>query len=92
MLAHLLVAQARERPDAAALVAGGATLSWSALRERSDALASGLAAQGLQPGDRVAFLLPNCPEFVVGLLAVARLRRGGLPARDSEINRTGDSG
>jgi long-chain acyl-CoA synthetase len=42
-------------------------------------MAAGLAAQGVQRGERVAFLLPNCPEFVMGFLAVARLGAVAVP-------------
>src|SRR5687767_11153043 len=47
-------------------------------RSRLDALAAGLAAtlagRGVRPGDRVALMSSNRPEFVVAVLAVWRLR------------------
>lgn len=43
------------------------------LRERVGALAATLRELGVEPGDRVAALLPNVPEAVVGLLATASL-------------------
>ncbi|MEA2601037.1 MAG: malonyl-CoA/methylmalonyl-CoA synthetase [Acidobacteriota bacterium] len=48
-------------------------LSYHDLFAAADALASGLAAQGLAKGDRVAFFLGNRPEFVIAYLAVIRL-------------------
>ena len=37
------------------------------------ALASALSTLGIEAGDRVAVILPGCPEFVVSLFALARL-------------------
>ncbi len=48
-------------------------LSYDDLFATADALAAGLAAQGLEKGDRVAFFLGNRPEFVTAYLAVIRL-------------------
>jgi acetoacetyl-CoA synthetase len=41
------------------------------LRNRVAALAAALRAAGIKPGDRVAALLPNCPEAVVVMLGAA---------------------
>ncbi|HOX05788.1 MAG TPA: AMP-binding protein [Planctomycetota bacterium] len=48
----------------ALLAADGRRVTFAELGSRVYALAAGLLGQGLAPGDRVAFLLPNCPEFV----------------------------
>ena len=53
------------------------SLTWSQLRERSDALAGGLAGLGVGKGDTVALMLTNRPEFHVADLAVMTL--GGTP-------------
>jgi fatty-acyl-CoA synthase len=42
----------------------GQEVSFSELGRRVYALAAGLLESGLKPGDRVAFTLPNCTEFV----------------------------
>jgi malonyl-CoA/methylmalonyl-CoA synthetase len=52
---------------------GDSTLSYSELFAEAEALAAGLAARGVAPGDRVAFFLGNRPEFVTAFLAVLRL-------------------
>jgi acetoacetyl-CoA synthetase len=49
------------------------TMSWPELRRQVASLALHLREQGLQPGDRVAAYLPNTPEAIVALLAVAGL-------------------
>ncbi len=43
------------------------------LRRRSAELAAGLRRLGVKPGDRVAAVLPNCPEAVIAALASASI-------------------
>jgi long-chain acyl-CoA synthetase len=59
---------ARQRPDHPALLFKGARLSYGELERLSDAFAAALAAKGVEKGDRVALLMPNCPQFVIGQL------------------------
>ena len=49
------------------------SVTWNELRDRTAALAAGLRAMGVEPGDRVAAYLPNIPEAVIGLLACASI-------------------
>jgi long-subunit acyl-CoA synthetase (AMP-forming) len=49
------------------------SLTWSALLERVDAVAGGLAALGVSRGDTVAIMLSNRPEFHIVDLAAAML-------------------
>ncbi len=51
------------RPKDAALIFGDRKVSWEQFEERVAKLAGGLRALGLQPGDRVAMLAHNCPEY-----------------------------
>ena len=51
----------------------GATTSYRELADQVDRAAAGLAALGVGPGDRVAIILPNCPQHVVAFYAVLRL-------------------
>jgi cyclohexanecarboxylate-CoA ligase len=69
---------ARE-PGRTALVEGDIRLAFSDLAERADALASGMSALGITPGDAIAFQLPNWWETVVVLLAAARMGAVGVP-------------
>ena len=59
---------ALQRPDHPALLFKGARLSYGNLERLSNAFAAALVAQGIQKGDRVALLLPNCPQFVIAQL------------------------
>ncbi|AHH18564.1 putative acetoacetate-CoA ligase [Nocardia nova SH22a] len=46
-------------------------LTWRELRDRVAGLATALRELGVRPGDRVAAVLPNTPEAIIGLLAAA---------------------
>jgi O-succinylbenzoic acid--CoA ligase len=56
-----------------ALVWRGRAVSYGALSARADDLAGRLAGAGVEPGDRVAVLLPNRPLFVALVHAAARI-------------------
>jgi long-chain acyl-CoA synthetase len=56
---------ANERPDHPALIFKGACVSYGDLDRDTDALARTLNACGVQPGDRVALLMPNAPQAVI---------------------------
>jgi acyl-CoA synthetase (AMP-forming)/AMP-acid ligase II len=57
-----------------ALVVAHQKIRWtySELKARSDAFASGLLALGLKPGDRVGIWAPNCAEWTVAQFATAK--------------------
>ena len=75
----LLEAAAVRDPDALALVEGDDRLSYRDLAAQVERVAAGMAARGVAPGDRVALLLGNRPEFVVTLFAAARLGAIAVP-------------
>jgi long-chain acyl-CoA synthetase len=59
---------AAQRPDHPALLFKGRTISHAELEGLSNAFASTLIQLGVKKGDRVALLLPNTPQIVLGLL------------------------
>lgn len=63
----------RERPHAPAFLHKGRSVSWQELHDASNAFAMALAKMGVMRGDRVACLLPNCPQFFIGELAAWKL-------------------
>lgn len=67
-----LRAAAEERPDAPALEDDDGTWSWRELDRAADRVARGLAGAGLEPGDRVACLLPAGREVAAALHGVPR--------------------
>jgi fatty-acyl-CoA synthase len=60
-------------PDAIALVHGSRSYSYRKLASESATLAVAFADLGITKGDRIGVDLPNWPEWVVSLLAAARL-------------------
>jgi long-chain acyl-CoA synthetase len=61
-----------ERPDDPALLELDESCTWRELEAASDRLARNLLGLGLEPGDRVASLMPNRPALVVHYLACAK--------------------
>jgi long-chain acyl-CoA synthetase len=62
-----------------ALVAGGRRFSYGELDRLVDKFAGNLAKRGIAAGERMALLLGNCPEFLVAVLAAARLGAVAMP-------------
>ena len=56
---------AAQAPDAPALLFKGTQLSNAELHRLSDRFAASLVREGVARGDRVAFLLPNSPQFLI---------------------------
>ncbi len=73
MLLDNAVARFPRRP---ALVFLGRKISYRELGRSVDRLAWALGGLGVRKGDRVALLLPNCPQQVIAFFAV--LSRGGI--------------
>jgi long-chain acyl-CoA synthetase len=78
-LADLVARAAADQPDKAALLAGARSITWRELDAAVSALADGLAARGLAPGDRVGLLLPNGIEFATAYFGVLRAGLVALP-------------
>ena len=82
-LVDVVAEHARTRPKAVALKFKGRDVTFGQLHAESDALARSLAAKGVKRGDRVALLLPNCPQFLVAELAAWKL--GAIVAPQNPI-------
>ena len=67
-----------ERRQHPAVVTGDRTSTYGDLDQRADRLAEVLAAKGLAPGDRLAVMLPNSPEFFECTAASAKLGASAL--------------
>jgi long-chain acyl-CoA synthetase len=72
-VARLLERSALYFPARTALVAGDRSWTYEALDDEVSALAGGLAALGLQAGERIGLHLPNRPEFVLAYYAAHKL-------------------
>ena len=64
--------RARTTPERVAIDFGGRELTYAELDGRSERLAAGFAAAGLETGDRVATLTGTSPEHVVVFFACAK--------------------
>ena len=86
-LHEFLRKRAQETPDRDALITTAkvplfgrqdARITFKQLDVYSDALAAALVDQGLQKGDRVVIVMPNCTAFAISFFAV--LKAGGVVA------------
>jgi acyl-CoA synthetase (AMP-forming)/AMP-acid ligase II len=78
-VAEVLRRQASRRGDHPLLVCDSDRISYAAADHRSAELARGLIALGAGKGTHVGLLYPNGAEFVVGMLAAARIGAVVIP-------------
>lgn len=72
-LYDLLRAAVEEHRERTALAFFGTEFSFSRLEALVEKMAASLAASGISKGDRVAIMLPNCPQYVISFFATVRL-------------------
>jgi long-chain acyl-CoA synthetase len=83
-LDRLLTDTAAKHPEHPAIIFGAmggsrlmdAKLTYRQLDEAVNRFAAGLQRLGVQKGDRVAIMLPNCPQFIIAAYATWRI--GGV--------------
>jgi long-chain acyl-CoA synthetase len=75
-LAENLLRSAARYPDRPAIRLDDTVLTYAGLADRSARAAGFLGVAGVRPGDRVALMLPNVPEFAVVYYGI--LRAGGV--------------
>jgi fatty-acyl-CoA synthase len=68
LIDDLLERAAREHPDRLAVVGTNTRLDYRAFFERTERLAHGLRALGVQPGERIAILSKNSPAYLEFIL------------------------
>jgi len=69
-LATILRASAHERPDHTAVVLNDLTLTYAQLERAARGIAAGLRDRGIEPGQRVAILIPNVPDFTMAYFGI----------------------
>lgn len=72
-LAHMLERSVARHGRKTALEFFGARTSYADLGRQVERAAEGLRRLGVRHGDRVALVLPNCPQHIVAFYAVLRL-------------------
>jgi len=58
----------RERPNHTAWIFKGARVTYAEMERLTDAFGAALVALGVQKGDRVALVIPNSPQAIIGQL------------------------
>lgn len=79
MLTQLLAQAVANDPEKTAIVYDNITISYQEFYSQVRGLSKGLNSIGLNQGDCVALLLPNCPEFAIAFYAIADLQAIALP-------------
>ena len=65
-LQQVLQRTAHRLPNKVAVIDGERRFTYRQLDQHSDRFAAALAGLGVEKGDRVGLLMPNCAEFVIG--------------------------
>ena len=63
-------------PKAEAIIYGKQMITYSQLKRKSDNLAKALIKLGMKAGDHIAIWMPNCPEWIYSMFAIAKI--GGV--------------
>ncbi len=69
-LGSILRTNAFETPDAPVLRAGDLTITYGELDRAARGVATRLRERGIAPGDKVALLIPNVPEFTIAYFGI----------------------
>ena len=72
-LGDLLIRAYTRYPDRDALVLPSQRVTYADLYDGSTRVASALLSSGIEPGEHVAILIPNCVEYVEVLLGISLL-------------------
>jgi long-chain acyl-CoA synthetase len=80
LLHEVLEHTTRAYPQNPALIFHDRIVTYAELHSATLHVAAGLKASGIEPGDRVALLLPNCPAFVIAYYAATRIGAVVVPA------------
>ena len=76
LLPAILEKTAAAYPDNPAVIFHDRTILYREIQERTASLAAGLAGIGVRKGERVAIMLPNCPQYIEAFYAILKI--GGI--------------
>ncbi len=82
-----LAFHARNNPHGEALLFGDRRLTWRDLNAGANRLANALLGLGLEPGERVVYVLNNCVEFVEIFYGLAKMGGIGAPVLPLSVGR-----
>ncbi len=72
-LDYLLEFATMQNPDGVSTIFFGEKLTYRQLNQQVNTMGAALQAQGIHKGDRVALMLPNCPQFAIAYFAILRV-------------------
>jgi long-chain acyl-CoA synthetase len=75
-LDRLLDHAVRDFPENKAVIFQGRKITYRQLEEEVAHVASGLAQKGMKKGQRMAIMLPNCPQYIAAYYAILKI--GGI--------------
>ena len=79
VLTHIIEDKARKRPNHVVFQFRDDPLTLGDLDDRINKVANGLLALGVKPGDKVAVMLPNCPEFLYAWFGLNKIGAVEVP-------------
>src|SRR5436309_15734413 len=82
-LPRMLEQTVATHPARTALLYFGSRITYGHLLEQVNCVAAGLQALGIEKGDRVVLMMPNCPQFVIGYFGA--LRAGAIVTATSSL-------
>jgi long-chain acyl-CoA synthetase len=75
-LGKMLAESAGKYAERVAVIHGDRRITYRKLERAACALANHLRSEGLGKGDKVALMLPNCPEFIIAYFGIQKM--GGV--------------
>ena len=78
-LGHVFATRAAEHPERTLVAGAERSFTYGQIEAQATALAAALAELGIGRGDRIAINLPNWPEWIITLLAGAKLGATVVP-------------
>src|SRR5437868_4493990 len=86
-LHELFEAAVRDYPGNTATIFFGQRLTYAQLDEQANRFAAGLQSIGVRRGERVALILPNCPQFLIALYGTLKAGAVALPTNPLYLQR-----
>ena len=78
-LSSILSETAKHYPKRVGIKFGERVLTYSEINSSASLCAGGINALSVKPGDRVAILMKNCPEYIISYFAIIRAGAVAVP-------------
>src|SRR5437762_1020082 len=86
-LQEFFEAAAQGYPNNTATIFFGRRMTYAQLDDHANRFAAALQSLGVQKGDRVALILPNCPQFLIALYGALKAGAVVLPTNPLYVQR-----